>query len=74
MRGTLVYDELRQAAHRYLRRERPDHTLQSAALRVLYGVPAGVGWVSSIVPSPDGHSLAFTRRMFVHDVMLLENF
>lgn len=27
-----VYDELRRVAHRYLRRERPDHTLQSAAL------------------------------------------
>lgn len=28
----LVYNELRQAAHRYLRHERPDHTLQSTAL------------------------------------------
>ena len=28
----LVYDELRRVARRYLRRERPDHTLQSAAL------------------------------------------
>jgi RNA polymerase sigma factor (TIGR02999 family) len=28
----LVYDELRHVARRYLRRERPDHTLQSAAL------------------------------------------
>jgi RNA polymerase sigma factor (TIGR02999 family) len=28
----LVYDELRRAAHRYLRNERPDHTLQSTAL------------------------------------------
>ncbi len=28
----LVYDELRRVAHNYLRRERPDHTLQSAAL------------------------------------------
>ncbi len=28
----LVYDELRRIARRYLRRERPDHTLQSAAL------------------------------------------
>jgi RNA polymerase sigma factor (TIGR02999 family) len=28
----LVYDELRRLAHHYLRRERPDHTLQSAAL------------------------------------------
>jgi RNA polymerase sigma factor (TIGR02999 family) len=28
----LVYNELRRLAHNYLRRERPDHTLQSAAL------------------------------------------
>jgi RNA polymerase sigma factor (TIGR02999 family) len=28
----LVYNELRRAAHRYLRHERPDHTLQSTAL------------------------------------------
>ena len=29
---SLVYDELRRLAHRYLRKGRPDHTLQSAAL------------------------------------------
>ena len=29
---SLVYDELRRLAHSYLRKERPDHTLQSAAL------------------------------------------
>lgn len=28
----LVYDELRQIAHRHLQKERPDHTLQSTAL------------------------------------------
>lgn len=28
----LVYDELRRLAHRYLQKERPDHTLQSTAL------------------------------------------
>lgn len=28
----LVYDELRRQAHRYLRRERPNHTLQTSAL------------------------------------------
>ena len=28
----LVYDGLRRLAHRYLRRERPDHTLQTTAL------------------------------------------
>ena len=41
--------------------------------RVLYEMQAGTGWVPSLVPSPDGRSLAFTRRMFIHDVMLLEN-
>ncbi len=28
----LVYNDLRRIAHRYLRKERPDHTLQSTAL------------------------------------------
>jgi RNA polymerase sigma factor (TIGR02999 family) len=28
----LVYDELRELAHRYMRGERPDHTLQATAL------------------------------------------
>src|SRR5262245_4615630 len=28
----LVYEELRRLAHAHLRKERPDHTLQSAAL------------------------------------------
>jgi RNA polymerase sigma factor (TIGR02999 family) len=28
----LVYEELRRLAHRYMRRERPDHTLQTTAL------------------------------------------
>lgn len=41
----LVYEDLRAAAHHYLRRERPGHTLQSAALvheaylRLVSGVP-----------------------------------
>jgi Tol biopolymer transport system component len=42
--------------------------------RVLCEFPVGAGWVDSIVPSPDGRSLAFTKRTFVNDVMLLENF
>ena len=42
--------------------------------RVLYEIPGGTGWIASIVPSPDGRSLAFTKRTFVNDVMLLENF
>jgi len=42
--------------------------------RVLYEIPAGAGWIASIVPSPDGKRLAFTERVYVKDVMLLENF
>jgi serine/threonine protein kinase len=42
--------------------------------RVLYEIPAGAGWISSIVPSPDGRHLAFTKRVYVNDVMLLEDF
>jgi len=43
-------------------------------LKILYEIPGGAGWISSIVPSPDGRSLAFTKRMYIADVMLLENF
>jgi WD40 repeat protein len=42
--------------------------------KVLHEMATGTGWVPSIVASPDGRSLAFTRRMFIQDVMLLENF
>ena len=42
--------------------------------RVLHEIPGGAGWVDNIVPSPDGRSLAFTKRTYVNDVMLLENF
>jgi serine/threonine protein kinase/Tol biopolymer transport system component len=42
--------------------------------RVLYEMPAGAGWISSLVPSPDGRSFAFTKRMYLTDVVLLENF
>ncbi|MGP0096099.1 MAG: winged helix-turn-helix domain-containing protein [Terriglobales bacterium] len=42
--------------------------------KVLYEFPGAAGWISSIVPSPDGKRLAFTRRVYVQDVMLLENF
>lgn len=42
--------------------------------KVLYEVPMGAGWIATIVPSPDGRFLAFTKRMFINDVMLLENF
>src|SRR5208282_3508197 len=42
--------------------------------KVLYEFPGAARWISSIVPSPDGKRLAFTRRVYVQDVMLLENF
>ena len=42
--------------------------------RILHEIPAGSGWVTTIVPSPDGKHLAFTKRVYLHDVMLLENF
>jgi Tol biopolymer transport system component len=42
--------------------------------KVLYEMPAGAAWVSFIVPSPDGRRLAFTKRVYIDDVMLLENF
>src|SRR5208282_4605185 len=33
--------------------------------KVLQEIPAGAGWIASIVPSPDGRSLAFTKRTSV---------
>jgi eukaryotic-like serine/threonine-protein kinase len=42
--------------------------------RVLYEMPAAAGLVWTIVPSPDGKRLAFTKRLYAIDVMLLENF
>jgi eukaryotic-like serine/threonine-protein kinase len=46
----------------------------SGNTRVLYAFPADAGYISSIAPSPDGKHLALTKRVFVNDVMLLENF
>jgi Tol biopolymer transport system component len=42
--------------------------------RVLQQLPAGSAWIPNIVPSPDGRSLALTKRTYLEDVMLLENF
>jgi serine/threonine protein kinase len=42
--------------------------------RALYEVPLGAAWITHIAPSPNGRSLAFTKRIYVNDVMLLENF
>jgi hypothetical protein len=42
--------------------------------RILHEIPAGSGWIHTIVPSPDGKHLAFTKRVYLTDVMLLEKF
>jgi hypothetical protein len=42
--------------------------------KIMYEIPAGAAWVDHIVPSPDGRSLAFTKRTYVNCVMLLEDF
>ncbi len=42
--------------------------------RVMHEIPIGAGWIGSIVPSPDGKRLAFTQRVYVDDIMLLEKF
>jgi eukaryotic-like serine/threonine-protein kinase len=41
--------------------------------KVLYETPGGE-WISSIAPSPDGKHLAFTKRVYANDIILLENF
>jgi serine/threonine protein kinase len=41
---------------------------------VLVEVPAGQGWLCCPRPSPDGHFLAYTERIFESNVTLLENF
>jgi len=41
---------------------------------VLQEMMPGAAWAPSMVASPDGKHLAFTKRTTVYDVMLLENF
>ncbi|HTV55915.1 MAG TPA: hypothetical protein VMI06_13510 [Terriglobia bacterium] len=41
---------------------------------ILQEMPAGSAWIASLAPSPDGRRLAFTKRMYLEDAMLLENF
>lgn len=43
-------------------------------MKVLLEVPAGQAWLTTPVPSPDGHYLAYTKRSFEQNVSLLENF
>jgi Tol biopolymer transport system component len=42
--------------------------------KILEEMPVGAAWISGIAPSPDGKHLAFTKRVYVWNVMLLENF
>ncbi|HLW83763.1 MAG TPA: protein kinase [Candidatus Sulfotelmatobacter sp.] len=42
--------------------------------KILQEMPAGSAWIGGIVPSPDGRFLALTKRTYLEDVMLLENF
>ena len=42
--------------------------------KVLYEFPGGAGWISFNRAFPDGKRLAFTKRVYKSDVMLLENF
>jgi Tol biopolymer transport system component len=41
---------------------------------VLVEVPGGQGWLCCPKPSPDGHFLAYTERIFETNVTMLENF
>src|SRR5215831_9810437 len=60
----LVYNELRAVAHRYLRRERPEHTLQTEALvheaylRLLDGRP--------VAAESRAHFVAVAARLMRH--------
>ncbi len=42
--------------------------------RLLLEVPQGLGWLCCPVPSPNGHSLAWSERAFEFSVTMLENF
>jgi eukaryotic-like serine/threonine-protein kinase len=42
--------------------------------KIMEEMPQGAAWISGIVPSPDGKHLAFTKRVFARNVMLVENF
>ena len=43
-------------------------------LQVLAEVPQGGGWLNDPVPSPDGHYLAYYKRTYESNVMMLEHF
>lgn len=43
-------------------------------LQVLDEVPPGEAWLSAPVPSPDGHYLAYMKRTYESNVMMLEHF
>jgi serine/threonine protein kinase len=43
-------------------------------MQVLAEVPQGEAWLSYPVPSPDGHHLAYMKRTFENNVMMLDHF
>jgi Tol biopolymer transport system component len=43
-------------------------------LAVLQEVDPGKAWIGLPIASPDGHYLAFTKRTYVSDLVMLENF
>ena len=43
-------------------------------LTVLHEVAPEQAWLGMPLASPDGHFLAFTKRTYVSDVVMLENF
>ena len=42
--------------------------------KVLIRVPGGQVWFANPIPSPDGHYLIYTERIWPSSVMVLENF
>jgi len=45
-----------------------------ADAQVLYEVPKGQAWIFEPVASPDGRYLAFNKRLYDKNIVLLENF
>jgi hypothetical protein len=43
-------------------------------MQVLAEVPYGDAWLYNPVPSPDGHYLAYMKRSYKSNVMMLEHF
>jgi hypothetical protein len=46
----------------------------SGKLTVLHEVDPGRAWLGIPIASPDGRYLAFTKRTYISDLVMLENF